>query len=424
MNDYNSINYIGGDIIGHGGYGCVFRPPISCSSGKKKRNTISKIMLRRKGKEEFEQSKLIQGLLYNIKDYKKYFLLPSSICIPKKFRKQDIKNWDRKCKRIGSSKSITRKNINKKKNFLLNIISNDGGNTIEYFIKRINSRQKFNEFNNNLIELIKNAIIPMNEKGVYHFDLKSGNIVGKKNKNFQVIDWGISFIDHGLEDDEPLKLMNRRPIQFNIPYTNLLFHDNYQKAINTTANSNFGDISKDDAIECAEYIIGDYISKHGPGHIYYLRPICKNMFPEYSEIYLIKNFIALAIMEKQFYKQVDGKLEFDKVKYYKEVFKPNIDIFGVVSSYYNFYDNEFKKKIPNYLYDDIVNNLHIYLKPLIFDFPKKKIDTNYLFNQLKKINIATYNYSSSSKRSSKKSSSLRKKSKSVSKRKTRKNIIK
>ena len=175
-----------------------------------------------------------------------------------------------------------------------------------------------------------------------------------------------------------------RPLQFNVPYTILLFYDSYQDAINTTANSNFGFISKDDALECAEFIITDYATKYSSGHLPFLRLISKQMLPDFSEIYLIKNFIALAIMEKDNYKQVDGKLIFNRKKYYQDVFKHNMDIFGVLSSYFNFYDNDFKK-IPRNLYQEIVNNLNIYFKPLIFDCSNKKVSTSHLLNQIKKL---------------------------------------
>ena len=408
-------NLIGGEVIGYGGFGCVFRPAIKCSSNKKiMKNSISKILIRRKGKEEFEQAKVLENILYKIRNYRKYFILPTSICIPKKFRKQDLYKFERKCKAFKNK--ITKKNINKKKNFLVNVISQDGGYIIDEYIKHIRNINKFDEYNFKIMDLIKNAVIPMNNKNVYHFDLKSSNILFKKNQNFQIIDWGISYVNY---NDDYQDIMNR-PLQFNVPYTILLFYDSYQDAINTTANSNFGFISKDDALECAEFIITDYATKYSSGHLPFLRLISKQMLPDFSEIYLIKNFIALAIMEKDNYKQVDGKLIFNRKKYYQDIFKHNMDIFGVLSSYFNFYDTDFKKKIPRNLYQEIVNNLNIYFKPLIFDCSNKKMSTSQLLNQIKKINLGKYKTSYLSKKSSslkKSASKSRSKSKSKSKRK-------
>ena len=50
----------GGEAIAAGGFGCVFRPPLKCSSKKsthnsslKKNNMVSKLMIQKYGEEEF-----------------------------------------------------------------------------------------------------------------------------------------------------------------------------------------------------------------------------------------------------------------------------------------------------------------------------------------------------------------------------------
>ena len=73
-------NLIGGEVIGYGGFGCVFKPAIKCSSNKKiMKNSISKILIRKKGKEEFEQAIILENILYKIRNYRKYFILRTSI---------------------------------------------------------------------------------------------------------------------------------------------------------------------------------------------------------------------------------------------------------------------------------------------------------------------------------------------------------
>ena len=79
------------------------------------KNSISKILIRRKGKEEFEQAKVLESILYKIRNYRKYYILPTTICIPKNLEKQDLHKFERKCKSFKNK--ITRKNINKKEEF-------------------------------------------------------------------------------------------------------------------------------------------------------------------------------------------------------------------------------------------------------------------------------------------------------------------
>ena len=42
----------GGDLIGQGGFGCVFRPTIPCKNRTRKKNKISKIFLGRNSKKK------------------------------------------------------------------------------------------------------------------------------------------------------------------------------------------------------------------------------------------------------------------------------------------------------------------------------------------------------------------------------------
>ena len=98
---------IGGDVIGTGGFGCVFFPALRCDNKtkfenevyKKNRNTgVSKLMIKERAFEEYDLLEDVKKNVAFIKDYDKYFLLSGiSLCKPSKLIGNDVKEFN-KCK--------------------------------------------------------------------------------------------------------------------------------------------------------------------------------------------------------------------------------------------------------------------------------------------------------------------------------------
>ena len=72
----------GGKVIGSGGYGCVFRPPLKCKNIKEsneiqiqnQNQNVTKLMIKKYAKKEFSEFKKFKRVLKNIPDYNNYFL--------------------------------------------------------------------------------------------------------------------------------------------------------------------------------------------------------------------------------------------------------------------------------------------------------------------------------------------------------------
>lgn len=72
-----------------------------------------------------------------------------------------------------------------------------------------------------LKELIQRAVIPLNEKGIMHNDLKADNILTRDGK-MRIIDWGLSYVIPQDKDVIPYKA-TKAVVQFNLPPSNLLY---------------------------------------------------------------------------------------------------------------------------------------------------------------------------------------------------------
>jgi len=207
----------GGKILDSGSYGCVFRPSLYCKTAPSYK-TISKLMTRDNALQEYELSKRIESHLAQIPHYKKYFVLVTDMCSISEITDSDLEDYE-KCK-ILKKNNISRQDIsNIKKNYII-LNQPYGGIEIYDYIKTNIFKPELAKFVRKSIDLLKNGIIPMNSKKVYHCDLKSNNILIDEN-SVRLIDWGLSLIDPSIDD------INANYIIINQPFGSLFFHSSF-----------------------------------------------------------------------------------------------------------------------------------------------------------------------------------------------------
>lgn len=437
INDTNNNDSIaGGAVIGSGGFGCVFKPYIKC--GKKrgmgalrdkikenkdnKPRLVSKILQKKHAQREYQTAQTFEAILKSVPNYRSYYIFPYTMCRPGQFSKTDLVNVS-KCQRLFKKINVTPFNINDDNEKILTLQLPDAGKPIGKLIGKLKSKKDFNIFNSKMVRLIKYAVKPMNRKNIIHYDIKDDNVLFKK-KNFQLIDWGISFIDTGEYDDAYNKMddidipdnIKRRPISFNVPFTNILSYADYKKPLNDlyrkNTNNKYTHILEGDALQTADYIIADYSKKYKESHIPSVMFISKFVFPEKDKLYLLRHFLANA-MNERFYSFNNNEPYFDMYKYYHTVLKHNIDIFGILMCYSRFFE---ELSFPSHLQNQVKSKIVKMFKEIIFRFSTEKIEVDYLIKKIKKLNFKNFKssriitkLSSSSKRSNKGRSSSKKK---------------
>ena len=94
----------------------------------------------------------------------------------------------------------------------------------------------------------------MNQKNVYHLDLKASNVLIDSKYNIRIIDWGLSSI---IENKKQIPLaVGYRPLHFNMPYSVILMNT---EAITYIENVIYGNYSKEDlTIDLASDLIERY----------------------------------------------------------------------------------------------------------------------------------------------------------------------
>jgi len=348
----------GGKVIGSGGFGCIFKPAIKCKGQHRNEKDITKLMKIKYAKSEYKGIQKYKEMLDGIPNYSDYFLVDGfSICEPDKLDEEDLKKFDKKCSALKKMK-ITSSNVNSNLDKLMSLNMPYGGIDVGDYIE--NSKMDYknlSKMNISLIELLKKGILPMNEKGIYHCDIKDSNILVQESHGGEVktrlIDWGLSTTFK--ERNSIPKPLTKRPFQFNVPFSIILFNDTFTKM-----HGEFLKKHKDPTyFETREFVINyvvTWINERGPGHLKSLNNIFKAFFEkglinienqfkedliefEYT-FYFIFEYISYVLFKFT----RDGK--FDKMEYFSQVFLKNLDVWGFTMTYLpileyleNYYDD-------------------------------------------------------------------------------------
>ena len=244
----------GGEVIDSGGYGCVFKPALSCKSIipnnimrlsglSNNDNYVSKLMSEEDAKEEFDILQKFANIIIKSGKKKMFrYMVLSRIKMCKVSHKQrDIDEYNANCGRLVEKNGVN--NISK----LISLnIPYAGKNLLKMFnemrFQNTTLNQKITlEYFKLMRRLFHNCVLLFYETTpkIIHGDLKEENMLCRYNESFtsiydeiKIIDWGLSFTYDGVNIDEAVYNISRRPLQFNLPFGILLFSDYFYREYN------------------------------------------------------------------------------------------------------------------------------------------------------------------------------------------------
>jgi serine/threonine protein kinase len=365
----------GGSVIESGGFGCIFKPQIKCNPittiGEKlqyDKNGISKVMTSHNAISEYNEIKKYIPILKTIPNYKNYFLISQfSLCRPMHITKADLTNFDKiKCSSL-KKKNITKKNINEKLDKLLMINMPYGGVDLDSFYNlNLYDITRMITFNTKMLELLNNAILPMNSRGIFHADLKANNIlIHFENGNYllRIIDWGLStiyipskkvIVDTDFYFNGDWKYIpdafRDRPFQFNVPFSCILFSSLFKNYYERFLSKYSNQLTTVNIYKFLRLFLMRQLYHRGSGHFTNIKSIfndlygtpdfitnirsigktnrLKNMYDiDLNNIHYIMKYLTDILLTFT----IDGK--FDVLSYLNNVYIKNIDIWGYVMSF-------------------------------------------------------------------------------------------
>lgn len=365
----------GGDVVASGGFGCIFNPALHGTNSTNNdtnndNKIISKLMLEKNAIDEYNNIKHFKTLLNNIPNYSNYFVLDDfRLLKPSKLTKKDMKGF-KKCKAL-KKKGFTQKNINKSLHKLLLVNMPYKGIDISKFVAGYCNQTSFHLLNNQLQDLLTYGIIPMNKKNVYHCDIKDKNVLVEISDNkieyTRLIDWGLS-VYHSTNNYKIPKKLFRRPFQYNVPFSVILFNDEFYTMYDQYREKNNNNNTNHLTTFVSKYIqIWNKI--RGKGHMSTIYKICKSFHISKKQTDNYINDYISQILHKYTNKNA-------LMHYFNDVFLHNIDIWGFIMIYATFRekhiinDSKIKYLIIHYLYSNPLDVINI--NDLIYDIKKLK----------------------------------------------------
>lgn len=393
-------NNKGGKVLASGGFGCVFSPALKCEGEEKRAmGKISKLMSEKHAVQEYEEINSIKQELDTIQNYEDYYLIyDATLCKPAKLSGSDLDNYSKKCTALPKDK-ITKTNINNKLDKLLSLNIPNGGLPVDDYLYNEGSFEKIYKLHIKLVSLLKNGILPMNEKKIYHCDIKDSNVLvdeQMREMKTRLIDWGLCTRYTPFVNMPFPKSWRNRPLQFNVPFSVIIFSDYFvQKYTDFIAN---GGAAEETQLKpfVIEYI-SFWMKERGAGHYKFINEIMYMLFsdsltnieksakPEVIETQITMNYIVNYIVDVLVHFtdfREDGTLNLRE--YLDKVFIHIVDIWGFISVYIpiiellaNNYDNLTKKELA------IFSKLQFIFVEYLYSPRHSAINTEDLFLDLK-----------------------------------------
>lgn len=371
----------GGEAIASGGYGCVFRPALKCQGeNEPRKHMISKLLKTKYANEEMDEINKARDLVKDIPDYEKYFAVTGyDMCVPAKMTDEDKKYFSSECR---SPLGVSFNAINKSQDTLskFRIISSpDLGLDVSKSISkmfdgkysRISILKALVKLNNTSTDLLKNAITKMAKLGFYHSDIKPQNILTDFNKDditqsfnyMKVIDFGLALPKNAEYYDVNTHVL------FNFPFSSFMFNDSTIDSIDRKIERSYyqrGHFS-DNVLKNIGIFIDDIIANND-GHIPYMKHIGSKAYGYHEDYYvssilkpLMTNYCTQSVLThlKKGKGEFGSSKVFDVEKYWKKVYRFNLDVWGLLFMYFQIAANA-KEKYPN-IADDYLAIVEKYL---------------------------------------------------------------
>ena len=302
-----------GKVIAFGSSGCVFSPALGMNSSS---NTVSKLMKNREANKEYENIVQIRSKIVEIPDFEDYFLLDAEKCKPEPLTKSELEEFS-KCKPLFANVDIN-KRIDEFT--VINIIN--GGPPVDDYIYNDGSFQKIYDVHQGLVKLLVNGVIPMNQMNIFHCDIKDSNVLIDSEKKVRLIDWGL-YAEY-VPGSFPQTWRNR-PIQFNVPFSVILFTDSFQEK--------YTKFTKEEGEEKLKPFVTEYVKSWiATGQYDFIKEIVSLLFlnSDQHEIesqtmeYIVNYIVQILIHFKENWFR----------EYLDNVFTKIVDIWGLIIAYY------------------------------------------------------------------------------------------
>jgi len=282
----------------------------------------------------------------------------------------------------------------------------NGGLPVDDYFYSDGSLKKIYNVHLSLLKLLKEGIVPMNKKNVYHCDIKDSNVlvdVSREKLKTRLIDWGLSTEYTPFKQDPFPKSWRNRPLQFNVPFSVIIFSESFIEKYSQFIKEE----GVPDEIQLKPFVINyinSWMKERGSGHYKFINEIMFTLFsnslttisedlkPKVVETQITMSYIVNYIIDVlvHFTKfREDGTLNLRE--YLDNVFIQIVDIWGFITVYFPILEilsNNYSSLTKNEL--KVFNQLQFIFVEYLYNPRHEPINMNQLYSDLKKLGNLLY----------------------------------
>jgi len=380
----------GGKPVFAGAQGCVFLPSLKCKHRARNMldGNISKLGYKEGSDFEMREYEKITPFINKIKNYDKYFNVQATSCEPDVLSTSDLIGFNDVCQNFRKD-SITASNVNANLDKLRAITMPDLGMDLKGWMDKMPlDAQRVRQLNDHISELLLHAVVPMNQQGVMHNDLKSENLMmDRADDNLRIIDWGLAGITTQHQVIPGRYFMNN-PVTFNRPFSTMIISseiDDQYRAFIRGLPANF---SAEDLKPFVSGLYAEYRKLAPIGHEY-LTYIFETMFNVNTDA---AGILLNTVVEKynaEIMHHYTRRRQFMLHEYFDKVYRHNTDVWGTVSVYYSIFMLPRDHFImPDSVYHDMLQRYRSIFRTMVFVNGHKRMNVQRIAQQLRQISDA------------------------------------
>jgi serine/threonine protein kinase len=384
-------NQTGGIPIFAGAQGCVFKPALKCKNQTRNYNdgNISKLGQKEGAEAEMREYDKIKQYLRQIKNYKKYFSVQAELCEPDPLEPHDLVNFDDICTNLQRVK-ITATNVNANLSQLRMINMPDLGIDLKKWMEQTSfNAANLRQLNDYISKLLIHAVVPMNQLGVIHNDLKSENVMIDRDNNSRIIDWGLAGITTPTQVIPAHHFMNN-PVTFNRPFSTMVISTDALELYSSVVLKSMAatEFTMERIKHFTRAMYKEYIDVFDISGYKYLQYICKSMFGSENDEMLM-DAVATYNAEILYHFTDRAGLTFRLDEYFSKVYRYNTDVWGLMSVFYSMFMMPRKSFImSDAAHADMLRRYRALFSTVVFANGHDRMNVSHIVQQLRQISDA------------------------------------
>ena len=379
----------GGKPVFAGAQGCVFVPSLKCKNRPRNMTdgNISKLGYRAGSESEIREQEKIMPYIKKIRNYEKFFSVRASSCEPDALTPHDLEGFNETC--INFDKDIDASNVNRNLDKLRAInMPHLGTDLTGWMEKSPLDARRVRQLNDHISMLLVRAIVPMNQQGVLHNDLKSENLMmDTAETTVRVIDWGLAGITAPHHVIPEHHFMNN-PVTFNRPFSTMIISHDIDALYHNFISQLPANFDPQQLEPFVNGLYTDYRKMAPTGHDY-LTYIFKSMFNMNTET---ATRVLTAVIEKYnavilYHFTNPARRKFMLHEYFNKVYRYNTDVWGTMSVFYSMFmlpRNHFI--MPDSTYAAMLQQYRALFRTIVFVNGHKRMNVQRIVQHLRQIN--------------------------------------